>query len=123
MHFWREIAFLVAIGFVCAVTGAAASLLASSTSLGTAVVSVPRCTTAGLSVVQTLSGANVASVTISGLPNACGNATAQAGVHNGTTSGNGSATVPAAGGAVTVTLGVAPAAGTVEQIDVILTGP
>ena len=123
MHFWREIALLFAIGFVCAVTGAAASLVAPSTSLGTAVVSVPRCTTAGLTVVQTLSGANVASVTVSGLPGTCGNATVQAGVYNGTTSGNGSATVPAAGGAVTVNLGVAPAAGTIEQIDVILTGP
>jgi hypothetical protein len=120
---WREAAILLAIAVACTVIGAAASLTLNSQSLAAARLAVPRCTAAGISVLQNLSGTNVASVTISGLPAGCGNAAAQATVNNLTTNGSGSATVPGAGGSVTVTLGVAPAASTTHETDILLTGP
>jgi hypothetical protein len=101
----------------------AASLSTSSGSLAGASVTVPRCTTAGLSVVPNFSGATVASVTVSGLPSSCGNGTLQVTVNNGSANGSGSAAIPAAGGAVTVTLGSAPALTAVTQADLVIVGP
>jgi len=120
---WRELAMLLGIAVACTVIGAAASLTVNSGSLAAATLTVPRCTSAAISILQNLSGANVASVTISGLPAACGNAAAQATVNNLTTSGSGSATVPAAGGSVIVNLGTTPAASTTHETDILLTGP
>jgi hypothetical protein len=120
---WRQLAILVLIGISCSVLGAAASLSFSSASLGAAIVTVPHCTTAGLGVIQTLSGANVASVTVSNLPAGCGSAAVQVTVNNGAVNGSGSNTVPGAGGSVTITLIPTPAAATYEQTDIVLTGP
>ncbi len=120
---WRQLAILVLIGISCSMLGAAASLSLTSASLGAATVTVPRCTNAGLGVIQTLSGANVASVTVSNLPAGCSSATVQATVNNGTVNGSGSNTVPVGGGSVTITLTPTPAAATVEQTDIVLTGP
>jgi hypothetical protein len=103
--------------------GLAASLSSASQSIAANRVSTPRCTNAGLLVVPNLSGANVASVTVSSVPTACGGATIQAAVNNGATASSGSATVPAGGGSVTVTLAAAIAATTGEELDVVLTGP
>lgn len=103
--------------------GLAASLTAGSDSLAAARVATPRCTATGLLVAPNLSGANVASVTVSALPAACGSATIQAAVNNGLTSSSGSATVPVGGGSVTVTLAIAVAATTGEQVDVVMIGP
>jgi hypothetical protein len=120
---WRELAILLAIAVACTVVGAAASLTLNSQSLAAARLTVPRCTSAGIGILQNLSGANVASVTISGLPAGCGNAAAQATVNNLTTNGSGSGTVPGGGGSVTVNLGTTPAASTTHQTDILLTGP
>lgn len=113
-------ALLVALG---ATTAFAASLSLGGGSLGMASTSTPRCTSAGLGLIQNLSGSNVISVTVNNLPAACGNATLQVTLNNLTTSSGGSATVPAAGGSVTVTLGAAVAIATTEEIDLVLTGP
>ena len=65
----------------------------------------------------------MASVTVGALPPTCGGATLQVTVNNGATTGSGSAAVPAGGGTVTVTLGVAPAVTAGEQTDLVLVGP
>lgn len=103
--------------------GAAASLAAGSGSLGAGSVAMPRCTTAGLGVIQNLSGSNVISVTVSGLSSACGNGSLQVAVNNGTASSTGSATVPTGGGSITVTLATAVAVSTAETTDVMVVGP
>lgn len=101
----------------------AASLSTSSGSLAGASVTLARCTTAGLSVVPNFSGATVVSVTVSGLPSSCGNGTLQVTINNGSANGSGSAAIPAAGGAVTVTLGSAPALTAATQADLVIVGP
>jgi hypothetical protein len=116
---------VLALGLLVAAAGVAlaASLSLGSNSLGAATASTPRCTAAGLGVLQVLSGSNVVSVTVSALPSGCGGATLQATLNNGTTSSSGSTTVPAGGGSVTVTLASAIAIGQVDEIDLVLTGP
>ncbi len=101
----------------------AASLAATSQSLGMAAIGTPRCTAAGLGVIQNLSAATVISVTVSSLPSGCGNATLQVTVNNLLTSSSGSAAVPSGGGSVTVTLATAVAITAAEEIDLVLTGP
>ncbi|MEO8273095.1 MAG: hypothetical protein ABI620_03430 [Chloroflexota bacterium] len=44
-------------------------------------------------------------------------------VKSGSATGSGLATVPAAGGSVTVALGPAPAVSASEQTEIVLTGP
>jgi hypothetical protein len=116
---------VLALGVTAASIGVAlaASLSMGSNALGAAMASTPRCTAAGLGVLQVLSGSNVVSVTVSSLPSGCGGATLQATLNNGTTSSSGSTTVPAGGGSVTVTLASAIAIGQVDEIDLVLTGP
>ena len=115
------LAVALLIGATC-VTGYAASVALSTQTVGMARVAVPRCVAGASTVLSNLSGSSVVSVTISGLPGACGGATAQAAVNNGTTSSSGSATVPAGGGSVTVTLSTGVAVTTTYQTDVVLTG-
>jgi hypothetical protein len=74
-------------------------------------------------VLANLSGTSVVSVTISGLPTACGGAAAQAAVNNGTSSSTGTGSVAAGGGSLTVTLSTAVPATTTLETDVLLTGP
>jgi hypothetical protein len=114
---------LLLLGAAGVVLGAAASLAVTSSSLGASTAATPRCTAAGLSILQNLSGATVISVTVSGLPAACGTATLQVTVNNGAANASGSAAVPVGGGSVTVTLGSAPAVSTTEQTDLVLVGP
>jgi hypothetical protein len=121
--FQRLPAALFPVAILAVGIGAAASLAVTSNALGAATVSTPRCTTAGLSVVQTLSGSNVASVIVGGLPAGCATAQLLVTVNNGSTTGSGSATVPAGGGSVTVTLSTTPAATAAETIDLVLVGP
>jgi hypothetical protein len=120
---WRELFLATAFGAAGVTSGLAASMTISGGTIGMARLAVPRCTSAALDVVYNLSASNVVSVTISGLPVACGSATVQAAVNNGTSSSTGSGTVAAAGGSVTVTLGTAVAATTTLETDVLLTGP
>jgi hypothetical protein len=101
----------------------AASLSFDGRSLGTDAETISRCTAAGLAVIPNLSGTTVVSVTVSSLPSACANATLQVTLNNQVTASGGSTTVPAGGGAVTVTLAAAVAVTAVEQIDLVLTGP
>jgi hypothetical protein len=105
------------------VVGLAASVSLTTGTLGAATVATPRCTTAGLSVLQNLSAATVISVTVGVLPAGCGGATLQVTVNNGVTNASGSAAVPVGGGSVTVTLGSAPAVSASEQTDLVLVGP
>jgi hypothetical protein len=101
----------------------AATLSIGSGSVGMGAVSAPRCTTAGLGVIQNLSGSSVISVTVTALPSGCAAATLQVTLNNQTTSSGGSATVPAGGGSVTVSLGTAVAISANEEVDLVLTGP
>jgi hypothetical protein len=103
--------------------GSAASATFTAGRLGAATTAVPRCTAAGLGVVQSLSGSNVATITVSGLPAACGGASLVATVNNGSVNSSGSGTVPAGGGSVTVTFSVPPAVAAIEQTDIVLVGP
>jgi hypothetical protein len=119
----RALGLLVALGGAAALPAAAASLALSTGTLGAGSVGTSRCTAAALTVIQTLSGASVASVTVGGLPAACGGGTLQVTVNNGVTSGSGSAAVPAGGGSVTVTLGIAPAAVAAAETDLVVVGP
>jgi hypothetical protein len=119
----RSVAVAALLIALAATTAFAASLSLGGGSLGMASTSTPRCTTAGLGLIQNLSGSNVISVTVSNLPAACGSATLQVTLNNLTTSSGGSATVPAGGGSVTVTLAAAVAMATTEEIDLVLTGP
>jgi len=115
----------LALGLLATTVGVAlaASLSLGGGSLGAASATAPRCTAAGLGVLQVLSGSNVVSVTVSGVPSACGGATLQATLNNGTTSSSGSTTVAAGGGSVSVTLASAIALGQVGEIDLVLVGP
>jgi hypothetical protein len=119
----RRFALLLGLAPVGACVALAASLGVADRSLGVAWTGTPRCTSAGLGVIQNLSALTVVSVTVSGLPSGCGNATLQVTVNNTLTSSSGSATVPAGGGSVTVALAAAVAIGTAEEVDLILTGP
>lgn len=120
---WRRMAGLVVVTLAGAVVGLAASVALSSNSVGAATIAVPRCTSAGLTVFQNLSVGTVVSVTVGGIPAACGGGTLQVTVNNGVTFGSGSAAVPGGGGSVTVTLGAAPAVTGSEQTDTVLVGP
>ena len=103
--------------------GLAASLALATDTVAANRVATPRCTNAAMLVVPNLSGSNVASVTVSTLPSACGSATIQVAVNNGSTSSTGTATVPVGGGSVTVTLSVPVAATAGEEFDLVLMGP
>jgi hypothetical protein len=111
------------LGFACCCLGLAASVTLATTSVAANQATTPRCASTGLLVIPNLSGANVATVTVSSLPAVCGGATIQAAVNNGATSSSGSATVPAGGGSVTVTLATAVAATVGMELDIVLTGP
>ena len=115
---------LAAVGsFALLSIGHAASANVSGGAIGMGRLSVARCTTAGLTVVPNLSVLNVVSVAVGSLPAACGNATLQVTVVAGAASGSGSATIPAAGGSVMVTLSPAVAAAASERIDLVVLGP
>jgi len=106
-----------------AVVGSAASLSLASGSLGAATTATPRCTAAGLSVIQNLTASTVSSVPVGVLPAACAGATLQVTVNNGVANSSGSAGVPGGGGSVTVTIAVPPAVTASEQTDLVLVGP
>ena len=119
----RSAALLTVIAIVGIGVAFAASLAFDGRSLGMDTRSTPRCTSAGLGVIQNVSGTTVTSVTVNGLPSGCGSATIQVTVNNQVTSSGGSATVPSGGGSVTVTLAVAVAITAVAEVDLVVTGP
>jgi len=118
-----RLAGLVLLALSTPVVGWAASGTLNADTLGGARLNVPRCTSAGLTVIQNLTAGTISSITVGGIPSACGSATLQATVNNGTTTGSGTAAVPAGGGAVTVSLGLAPAVTTGELTDIVFVGP
>jgi hypothetical protein len=123
MPSWRRIGLILAFVLSGTIIGAAASLNLGTGTLGAGGVATPRCTTANLGVLHNLTGTNVASVTVSGLPAACGGGTLQATVNNGTTNSSGSIVVPAGGGSVTVTLAAAVAISQAAETDIVVVGP
>jgi len=120
---WHRVSGLASLALAGTVVGLAASLAFAAGSLGASQMTVPRCTSAGLRIIQNLSGSNVISVTVSNLPAGCGGATIHATVNNGDANSSGSNAVPGGGGSVTVTLASSVAATTTHQIDIVLTGP
>ena len=105
------------------VIGSAASAALTVRTLGAASVATPRCTNAGLAMIPTLSGSTVSSVSVGGLPAACGGATLRVTVNDGTVAGSGSATVPVVGGSLVVTIASSPTLTTHVEIDAVLEGP
>ena len=119
----RAIAFLGVTVLAAAAVAFAASLTLTPASIGADQETIPRCTAAGLGVIQNVTGTTATSVTVSNLPAGCAGATIQVTVNNQVTSSSGSSTVPGGGGSVTVSLGVAVAITAIEQIDLVITGP
>jgi hypothetical protein len=120
----KRAALLLVLVIGSSAVGHAASLaLGSGSSLGAARAATPRCTAAALVVTPTLSGSNVASLTVGNVPVACGGATLQATMSNGATSGSGSVVVPGAGGSVVVALSPAPALTTATTTHLVFVGP
>ncbi len=83
--------------------GLASGVTTNSQTLAGANATVTSCDTDGVTVVRTLSGANVVSVTVSNIAAACGNGALSMTVSNGSTSVSATAVVPAGGGSVVVT--------------------
>lgn len=119
----RGLTLLLATLAGSSVIGFAASLTLGTAGVGAAQAALPRCTSAAVTVVPTLTTTTVTSVTVGSLPAGCGGATVQVSVHNGLTSGSGSATVPGGGGSVAVTITPAVALTAVTQTDLVLSGP
>ena len=103
--------------------GHAASLAMGSKSLGAQSAAVPKCDTDGFTLVHNLSVSNVVSVTVGSIAAACAAGVLSVTVNNGLTNSSGSATVPAGGGSLTVTLALPVLAADVEQVDVSVVGP
>jgi hypothetical protein len=124
VRWWKTLPLgAVALGGLVWVNGFASSLPSSSNTLGAGGAGVAKCQSSAITVTQTLSGSNVASVTVAGLSSTCGNGALTAAVDNLTSSSSGSATIPSGGGSVTVTIATAVPAKDVERIDVSIAGP
>lgn len=106
-------------------TGFASSQLMTARGIGTASAAVPSCDTDGMKVVPdaNVTGTTVVSVTVSAIASACGAATISIHLSSGTASANGSSTVPAGGGSVTVAMSPAIAPSDSMQSDLTLAGP
>lgn len=98
---------LLGVTAMTAVVGSAASLSASTTTLGSgSAATTPACATSGVSIADGYDASgNVNAVTFSGLPTACVGGTASVTVYNGTTFTSASGTVPSSG---TLTLSISP---------------
>ncbi|HAW11559.1 MAG: hypothetical protein ABSC16_11785 [Candidatus Dormibacteria bacterium] len=109
-----------------AVVGRAAGLADSSHDIGAGTVPTPRCTSAALTVVETVTTTYVTGVTVSSIPSSCAGATISVTMAEGPTVfyTPASQTVPAGGGQVTVAIpsGDIPVTAAAEA-DVVMTGP
>lgn len=102
----------------------AAGLSTTSDGVGAAAVSLPRCTTVGQSVVETITSTNITGVTVSGISATCAGGTLAATVNvGGGSTGSGTVTVPAGGGTASVTISPAVAFVGNAEIDTEITGP
>ena len=106
-----------------ATPGFASSLGWSSRTVGSNGTALGKCDADGVGILQNLSGANVVSVTVSGIAAACAGGTLSATVDNATTASSGTAVVPSGGGSVTVSLAASVPAKDAEEIDVAISGP
>lgn len=120
----RDVVGLAAATSVLSVVlAAAASIGWSSGSLGFGYAATPRCTSAALGVLPTLSAGLITAVTVGPLPSACDGALLEVTVGNGIASSGGTTVVPAQGGSVTVVLAAAVAVTGAVQTDLVLIGP
>ncbi len=119
----RFVASIIGLTAGTAFVAAAMSLTMTSGTLGASTVASSRCVASGLSVIQTLTVSAVSSVSVGVLPAACGGGILRVAVHNGATSSEGSAAIPAGGGTVTVTLSAAVPVTLAEQTDLVVSGP
>ena len=102
--------------------GMAANLPSSSQTLAGANAAVTSCDTDGVTVVHTLSGTNVVSVTFSNIAAACGNGALSMTLSNGLTSVSATAVVPAGGGSIVVTPATPIAAANAMTTDLTIVG-
>src|SRR5438477_257501 len=120
---WRPSSTLWLGPLAAVAVGAASSVALMTDSLGANAMAVPRCTAAGLSLIENLSGSNAVSVTVGNLPAGCAGATLSLTLNNGSASSSGSATVPAGGGTATVILAAGVAVTSGEESDLVMAGP
>jgi len=123
MRTWQLALAAVVLATAAATTAVAAGLAFTSTRLGAATVSSPRCTANGLDVLPTLSGSTVAGVTVRSLPAACGGAVIRVSANNGTASASGSSVVAAGGGSVSIAISGGPGMDANVEIDLVMEGP
>ena len=105
----------------------AASVTTSTDSLAAANVAVPRCSTAGILVFELVSGAGagtVNSVVLQNVDSACAGGTLTLNVNSGGgTTVSASATVPAGGGQMILTITPAPTIVVGNEVDFVIVGP
>ena len=114
---------LAGLGAAAAIYGTAASLSFNSQQAGAGNSAVPKCSTAGMTTFENVSGSNIVSVAVSNVDSACAGGTLSLTVSNGTTTGSGSAAVPGGGGSMTVTLGSVVPFVDNAAVDLVVVGP
>jgi hypothetical protein len=108
-----------------AVVGGAAGLTAASHPIGAGQVATPVCTSAAVTVVETVTTTHVTKLTLSNIPSACGGATIEVTMVAGaSTYSPANQTVPGGGGTVTETIpsGDIPVSST-AQVGIVMEGP
>lgn len=103
--------------------GLASNLSETSTTLSADDVAITRCDPDGVTPIynhEAVSPFRILSVTVSGISSGCGSLTIRVTVNNGLTNTSGSATVPGAGGSVTVTLSTPTALRDTTQTEISL---
>ena len=121
-------AFVVVVSSLLPLHGLAASLSATTRTLGDGSASVSRCDTGGMKVVPnfgTVAGQTTSfvSATVSSIDAACAAAALSVTVSNGTANATGSGTVAAGGGTMTVTLAAPVLATDSVESDLAIAGP
>jgi hypothetical protein len=113
---------LLGVCVMAMVVGHAASLNATTATLGAAyVATTPACATSGVSILDGYDGSgNVNAVTVSGLASACTNGHISVTVYNGTTSTTGTGTVPSSG-TITITISPVVAFNAGTETDMVIT--
>ena len=111
------------IGAAAVSYGLADSLPLSSPQVGAANAAVPKCSTAGMTAFENVSGSSVVSVSVSNVDSTCAGGTLSLTVNNGTTTGSASALVPGGGGSMTVTLGSPVPFIDNASVDLVVVGP
>jgi hypothetical protein len=118
----------VALVLLCGLCFASAASMSTTTaSLAAARIAVPRCSTAGIQVLETVTGGGsgvVSPVVLNNIDAACAGGTLDLTLNSGggsTVSASG--TVPAGGGSMTLTLSPAPTLVVGGEVDIVVVGP